>query len=172
MSGDSERTSNMKICGIDPSTTCSGVAILENGKLAAHEIFDMKKNRDAFNRIEIMIFELGDFIQKHKPDVVYVEDPNGKSVKIAKMISNVIGGIMYACYSVGCDFQVVTASQWRSALGIKLVKDGKRLEREGLKAEDIAWVHNMYGIKCGDDEADAICIANAGLLLYKSELFE
>ena len=162
----------MKICGIDPSTTCSGVAILEDGKLAVHEIFDMKKNRDAFNRTETMIFELGDFIQTHKPDVVYVEDPNGKSVKIAKMISNVIGGIMYACYVLGCDLEVLTASQWRSALGIRLTKGGKRLEREELKAEDIAWVQKKYGIKCGDDEADAICIANAGLLLYGNELFE
>lgn len=162
----------MKVCGIDPSTTCSGVAILDDGKLVAHEIFDMKKNRDTFDRIETMIFELGDFIQKHKPDVVYVEDPNGKSVKIAKMISNVIGGIMYACYVVGCRLAALTASQWRSALGIRLTKGDKHLTREELKAADIAWVQKRYGIKCGDDEADAICIANAGLLMCGNELFE
>lgn len=162
----------MKICGIDPSTTCSGAAIIDNGKLTVHEIFNLKKNRDTFDRIGTMIFELGDFIQKQKPDVVYVEDPNGKSAKIAKMISNVIGGIMYACYVIDCKLEVLTASQWRSVLGIKLADGGKHLTRTDLKKEDIAWVQNRYGIKCGDDEADAICIANAGLLLYESELFE
>ncbi len=172
MSGDSERTSNMKICGIDPSTTCSGAAIIDNGKLTVHEIFDLKKNRDTFDRIGTMIFELGDFIQKQKPDVVYVEDPNGKSAKIAKMISNVIGGIMYACYVCGCEFELLTASQWRSVLGIKLSSGGKHLTREELKKEDIAWVRDKYGIECGDDEADAICIANAGTLMQTSELFE
>lgn len=162
----------MKIIGIDPSTTCSGYALLDDGELVDHGIVDLKRNKNAIDRIENMIFELGDYIENNRPQFVYIEEPNGNNMKIARMISNVIGGIMYACYTSDAQFCKVSASEWRKAIGIPLVKDGIHLQRAQLKLEDIAWVKERYGFDCGDDEADAIGIANAAYLRQSETLFE
>lgn len=164
-----QEKTRLKICGVDPSTTCSGIALLEGDELVEHQILDMKKNKDTLDRTQNMIFELSDFISHYSPDIVYVEEPNGKSVKVVKLISNIIGGIMYACYCNDADFHVVTASGWRSTLGIPLTKNKTRLKRDELKAEDIRWVKEHYKFDCGDDEADAICIAHAGLIFQEND---
>ena len=38
----------MKVMGIDASTTCSGVAVIEDGNLVYHDIIDMKKILDVY----------------------------------------------------------------------------------------------------------------------------
>lgn len=162
----------MKIIGMDPSTTCSGYALLEDGELIDHGIVDLKRNKNSIDRIENMIFELGDYIRVNKPQVVCAEEPNGNNMKIARMISYVIGGIMGACYDVDAEFLYIKASEWRKLIGVPLVKNGVHLKREQLKPEDIAWVKERYGFDCGDDEADAIGIANAEFLRRSESLFE
>lgn len=160
----------MKICGIDASTTCSGFAIFEDGKLVRHEIIDMKKNRNTEERILEMMFELGDLIKTEKPDVLCIEDTwNKQNIETTKMLSNVIGAIMYVCYDLDCEFNKYLPSVWRSAIGLKLSEGKHKLTRPELKQEAIDYVNKTYGVKCNDDEAEAICIAEAGGVLHDGD---
>lgn len=165
----------MRIMGIDASTTCSGVAVIEDGKLIYHDAIDMKKNKDAEQRVKNMMSELGEIIKAYSPTAVYIEDSwNKQNIETTKMLSNLLGAVMYVCQDLGCEFTKLLPSAWRSLTGIKMVgKGGTHLKRTELKQEAVSKVKKNYKIDCGDDEAEAICIAEAGWLSQDSEcLFE
>jgi Holliday junction resolvasome RuvABC endonuclease subunit len=165
----------MRVIGIDASTTCSGVAVIDDGDLIYHGIIDMKKNKDSDQRIMNMISELGAIIKEYAPAAVYIEDSwNKKNIETTKMLSNVLGAVMYVCQDCKCAFTKLLPSVWRSLTGIKMVgKNGTRLKRDELKQAAVNKVKRTYKINCGDDEAEAICIAEAGWLSQNSEsLFE
>lgn len=164
----------MRVMGIDASTTCSGVAVIEDGKLIYHDVIDMKKNKDAEQRVMKMMSELGTMIMDYSPNALYIEDSwNKQNIETTKMLSNVLGAVMYVCQDIKCDFTKLLPSAWRSLTGIKLTsKNGTKLKREELKQEAVDRVKKVYMIDCGDDEAEAICIAEAGWLSESSDLFE
>ena len=60
-------------------------------------------------------------------------------------------------------------SEWRSACGIRT---GKGIKREELKLEDIRFVEEKFNIKVNDDEADAIGIGYAYILLNNKIIWE
>ena len=71
------------------------------------------------------------------------------------------------CPECGAVLQRITSAHVWKCSGMKFddfkVKHGKKCverdEREALKEASIAFVKAEYGIECGDDEADAICLA-------------
>lgn len=164
----------MRVMGIDASTTCSGVAVIEDGKLIYHDVIDMKRNKDAEQRVMKMMSELGTMIMDYSPNALYIEDSwNKQNIETTKMLSNVLGAVMYVCQDIKCDFTKLLPSAWRSLTGIKLTsKNGTKLKRDELKQEAVDRVKKVYKIDCGDDEAEAICIAEAGWLSESSDLFE
>lgn len=173
--GVTKRETLMKVMGIDASTTCSGVAVIKDGELIYHDAINMKSNKNAEQRVRNMMSELGAMIKEYSPDAVYIEDSwNKQNIETTKMLSNVLGAVMYVCQECGCEFIKLLPSAWRSIAGIKMVgKNGSHLKRDELKQEAIKKVKKNYKIICGDDEAEAICIAEAGWLSQDSEvLFE
>lgn len=163
----------MRIMGIDASTTCSGVAVIDDGELLYHDIINMKSNKDTDQRIRDMMWKLGEKINLFRPDALYIEDSwNKQNVETTKMLSNILGAVMYVCQEVGCSFTKILPSAWRKITGIKLcAKNGSHLKREELKQEAVSRVKKVYKIDCNDDEAEAICIAEAGWLSQADDLF-
>ena len=163
----------MRIMGIDASTTCSGVAVIDDGKLVYHDIINMKSNKDTDQRVKDMMCELGKKIKEYSPTALYIEDSwNKQNVETTKMLSNILGAVMYVCQEVGCTFTKILPSAWRSLTGIKLcTKNGSHLKRNELKQEAVSRVKKIYKIDCNDDEAEAICIAEAGWLSQSEDLF-
>ena len=168
------RCLTMRIAGIDASTSCTGVAINDNGKLIYHNKIDMKNNKDAENRMLNMMYEIGKFIKEYSPDVVYVEDSwNKQNIETTKMLSNIIGAIMYVCRENNIKFIKILPSSWRKTIGITLAEGKVKVKRYKLKDEAVNKVFETHGIKCGDDEAEGICIADAGYLLQQGvDLFD
>ena len=163
----------MKVIGIDASTTCTGIAVIEDGELIYHGIVDMKKNKDAYNRVMNMMEEIGVFILNANPDAVYIEDSwNKQNIETTKMLSNIVGAVMYVCKSNKISFTKLIPSTWRSIVGIALNKNGKKVERDEFKKEAIKRVKRIYKIDCNDDEAEGICIAEAGWILQENNLFD
>lgn len=53
---------------------------------------------------------------------------------------------------------MLTASSWRSRIGIHT---GRGVKRQELKKLDISYVLENYGISANDDVCDAICLKDA-----------
>lgn len=164
----------MRIIGIDASTTCSGIAVIDDGNLIYHTIINMKANKNTDQRVKNMMWELGKIIKEYNPNALYIEDSwNKQNIETTKMLSNILGAVMYICQELGCSFTKYIPSTWRSMVGIKLDDGhGNKVKRDDLKKEAITRVKKIHKISCGDDEAEAICIAEAGWLSQSNDLFE
>ena len=63
----------------------------------------------------------------------------------------------------GCEFNTIRPTSWRKQLSFS---QGKNIKRDQLKEQSVKYVSDNYGLNVGDDEADAICIADAVIKLY------
>lgn len=173
----------VRMAACDTSTTRSGVAIYENGKLKSWKLFDYSKIKDLEERTGKMCTALLSFLGDQKPELLYIEMPRGKkNVEVVRKLTMVIGAVYGWCLLNNCYFEQIPPSSWRMYLP-DFSQGG--LEREDLKSEGIALVKKKYGIEVpSDDVSDAILIGEAMIWKYKgaeetkrkrtddSELFE
>ena len=101
------------------------------------------------------------------PDVVFIEETymaqNAQTTKILTKLQ----GVVYAwCLVNNAKFYTIRPTQWRKALGFVQNKNVKRKE---LKQQSIDYVGKNYRLKVTDDEADAICIADAAIKILKEK---
>ena len=153
----------MKIMGIDSSSKKTGIAIKNNHHLKEHFLVDYSKVKDYDRRFPQMVQNIEKHITELKPDVVYVEDTWEKNqgfnnVATLKKLSYILGAIRHICLTNNTPFNLIFPSEWRSTIGMQTGK----LNREELKQLAIDYVYERYGIKGDDNEAEAICIADAG----------
>lgn len=103
-------------------------------------------------------------LEIYKPDILYIEETyaavNPQTTKILTRLQ----GIVYAwCMNHECEFNTICPSLWRKQLNFI---QGKGTKRNQLKEQSVKYVLDAYGLNVGDDEADAICIADAVIKLY------
>lgn len=169
----------MKIISIDASTKSSGIACFENKKLLKYECLTAS-SENLFKRIEIMVKKINDFLEKEENiDYIIMEEVvpeatgSDQRVKMNKSIKT-YKALMYLQGEVAklinnkypkTKLEFIYPSEWRSQCGIK---QSKGIKRDTLKANDIAYVYNNFGIKVNDDIADSICIG-LGWLYKKDE---
>lgn len=161
----------MRIVGIDASTKSSGIALLSgDGKLIDHKLIKCN-DKDKKVRINKMIISLCEVLDEWQPHFLFMEDAWNKiNVETSKMLMMIVGGINHWCLENNCEFEKVIPSSWRKVVGIKT---GKGVKREELKQSSIEYVNKEYNISVGDDEADAIGLANYGYFnIYGTEIFE
>ena len=158
--GSGYKIMGVKFMTIDGSTTKTGVAYFCNGKYKKHYLLDYSKNKDIDQRFETMVIELWKLLNKHKPDIIYMEDiymaNNAKTVRILTRLQ----GAVYAwCLQNGCEFNTIAPTSWRKLLGFKQGQETRKL----MKQQSVQYIYDTYKIEVSDDEADAICIADAVL---------
>ena len=159
----------MRFCGIDASTSSTGFAILDDGKLVFQTTISLKNIKDQQTRINQMMVSLGHLIKEYNPDCLFVEDSWKASTEVTKLLSYIIGAIMYICIATNTGFNKLRPSSWRKAAG---VEQGKK-KREELKKEAIERVKKEFNIDVGDDAAEAILIAKAAFILTdEGRIFE
>ena len=152
----------VRIIGVDASTSRTGLSLFEDGKLVKYKVIDLKNIKNADVRIPQMMVGIADVLHRWNGDSLYVEDSwCAANVEVTKMLSNIIGAIMYVCESTGCGFNKFRPNEWRKVVGLTL---GKK-KRAELKAEAIQYVKETYGMEVGDDEAEAICIGEAASIV-------
>lgn len=159
----------MKMIACDTSTKKSGIALYENGKLKDYKLIDYSEEKNTEERIVKMITTLLLYIDKEKPKVIYCETPQGHggNVKLARMLSTIIGAIEGWCCLNDCYFEQMNPSVWR-----KYIPDFNQggLSRPELKARGIVMVKELYGIDVeSDDVSDAILIGQAMINRYSKE---
>ncbi len=160
----------VRIIGVDASTSRTGLSLFEDGKLVKYEVIDLTHIKHADVRIPQMMVGIADILQHWNGDCLFVEDSwSSANVEVTKMLSNVIGAMMYVCESTGCGFNKFRPSEWRKIVGLPM---GKK-KRAELKAEAVQYVKETYGIDVKDDEAEAICIGEAASIVTENgEIFE
>lgn len=156
-----------KLITIDGSTNKSGIAYFCNGKYKTHHLLDYSKNKIIDSRFKSMSKGIWELLNTYKPNIVYMEETyTAKNPQTTKFLT-ILQGVVYTwCMNNECEFNTIRPTQWRKQL---FFTQGKGIKREQLKEQSINYVLENYNIKVSDDEADAICIADAVLKLYENK---
>jgi len=153
----------MNILAIDASTKASGIAVFQDKKLIYYTCITAGST-NLFARIDKMIVGIEEIILKYKINYVYIESVYPEDVHNNQSVFDALkylqGFILHLLNKYNIKHTFLGASEWRSKCGIHT---GRGIKREILKAKDIQFVQQQFGIKVNDDIADAICIGCAGL---------
>lgn len=154
----------IKLVTIDGSTQKTGIAYFCNGKYVEHILLDFSKDKNMENRFESMSKEIWKTLDVYRPNIIYIEETYMANNPQTSKILTRLQGIIYAwCFNNDCEFNTIRPTSWRKQLNFQ---QGKNVKREQLKKQSIEYVKNNYGLEVMDDEADAICIADAVVKMY------
>ena len=149
-----------RILALDASTNITGYSVYDNKELIGYGVFKTNENNDVTERINEMKHWLEKMIDEHKPDFLGCENIQlqtyGKGqaqVELYRKLANLQGVILDTCFEKDLYCDLVYATEWRRAFGI-----GEGTGRENKKRQAQDKVFTWYGLKCTQDEADAICI--------------
>ena len=116
------------------------------------------------NRFESMSKEIWKTLDVYRPNIIYIEETYMANNPQTSKILTRLQGVVYAwCFNNNCEFNTIRPTQWRKQLNFQ---QGKNVKREQLKAQSLQYIIENYGLEVTDDEADAICIADAVLKMY------
>ena len=148
---------------LDLSTKSTGWSVFENKKLIKYGCITATST-NVWHRIDKMISELEQIIQKYSFSYVYIEDVYPEDVKgnltVWKTLTYLQGFVLHLLDKYNLKHTFFTASEWRAKCGIHT---GRGIKRESLKFQDIAFVKNQFGIEVNDDMADAIALGFAAV---------
>ena len=154
----------IKLVTIDGSTQKTGIAYFCNGKYVEHVLLDFSKDKNMENRFESMSKEIWKKLDDYIPNIIYIEETYMANNPQTSKILTRLQGVVYAwCFNNDCEFNTIRPTSWRKQLNFQ---QGKNVKREQLKIQSIEYIKNNYGLEVTDDEADAICIADAVVKMY------
>lgn len=153
----------MVILGIDSSTSSTGWGVIDtkfNDNLILIDYGAIKPNKklETIDRIIYISRELRRILQDFKPELIVIEEMNvTRNMKTIRALSGLLTEIEVMLRNRQALYVKMTPSEWRKKVGIKCKND-----REMLKKASVDYVFEKYNENVSDDEADAICIAEAG----------
>ena len=145
----------------------SGLAYFCNGKYKAHHLLDYSKDKNMESRFESMAKGIWTLLDMYRPNIIYIEETymanNAKTMRILTRLQ----GVVYAwAMNHGCEFNTITPVSWRKQLSFA---QGNKVKRTELKKQSVEYIKTKYDINVTDDEADAICIADAVLKMFEKK---
>lgn len=157
--------SDTVLCGIDSSTTRTGVSCYINGVYKDCVLIDHKDCKELDLRTSLMINSIIEQLDKYKPDIIVIEDDwNKNNAQTTKALSEIIGAVHGYSISNKIYFHKMLPATWRSYLGFDI---GNK-KREELKQMAIDYVDKKYNLKVNDDTAESCCIAEALINYYNA----
>ncbi len=165
-----------RFVSIDSSTTKTGMAYFEDGVLKEYCLLNHEKNKDIDSRINEMILDIAEQLQRWKPVCVSIEMPKGGgfgkrpqdkafyNVELTRKLAEILGAVRLWCVWKKRDYMEIMPSEWRKWLGMP---QGDK-KRGQLKELSIQYVKDTLGIDVGDDVADAICQGWAVINYYNN----
>lgn len=153
----------MVILGIDSSTTSTGWGVIDNKfdnelRLIDYGSIKPPKQLETIDRIIYISRELRRILQDFKPELIVIEEMNvTRNMNTIRALAGLITEIEVMLRNRQALYVKMTPSEWRKKVGIKCKND-----RKMLKKASIEYVRERYKEKVTDDEADAVCIAEAG----------
>ncbi len=158
---------SVKLITIDGSTMKTGMAYFCNGKYKAHHLLDYSKDKNMENRFESMSKGIWSILDIYRPNIIYIEETYmGNNAQTMKVLTK-LQGVVYAwCMNHDCEFNTIRPTQWRKQLKFN---QGKSVKRNELKEQSVKYIFDNYELNVSDDEADAICIADAVLKIFSGD---
>ena len=170
------------ICGLDISTSITGVTILDKaGKIVHNEAWDLRKFKNFFQKAKFVRSSITLLSEKYDIDEVYIEQSlqafrsgfsSAKTLSTLSRFNGVVSWLMYE--HTGHVPQYLSAASARKACGIKIPKgeNAKKKVVEFLLDNEPRFVvqYTKYGNfkpECFD-KADSIVIAKAGFICQQS----
>lgn len=156
---------SIKLITIDGSTQKSGIAYFCNGKYKAHHLLDYSKDKNIDSRFNKMSNGIWSLLDIYKPNIIYMEETyTARNPQTTKVLTR-LQGVVYAwCMTHECEFNTIRPTQWRKCLNFS---QGKNIKRDMLKEQSIQYVLDNFELTVNDDEADAICIADAAVKMFE-----
>lgn len=130
----------MTILILDPSSTCTGYAIMSDRKNArgryslmdAGRLMPERAKDPANDRIRAMVREILNISAEHRPDRIVVEDTSGKIARHGRgrgmngaglaIYGKAVGWILGACYSTGIEVVPILENEWTRGIS----KEGRQ----------------------------------------------
>lgn len=146
------------ILALDQSTRVSGWAFYD-GELVDFGHWE-NTHEDLAIRINKLCQQIQSKIDIYEPELIIIENIQMQhgDVQTFQKLAQVQGAIMNLCVENEIDYKLVYPSEWRKECNFL---KGNDLKRENQKKIAQQWVKDTYGMKCTQDEADAICIGFA-----------
>ena len=144
------------LLALDQASITTGYAIFKDGKYSSHGKFSFDDHDIGMRLVKIRnkVLELireNDITEIAFEDIQYQERVMN-NVQTFKTLAEVYGVIQETLTELGLKYTIVSASTWKSTLGIK----GANRPEQKRNAQQ--YVINTYNIKPTQDECDAICI--------------
>lgn len=149
------------ILALDQASKTSGYSVFKDGKLHAYGKFTFE-DADLGERLCKIKNKILELINEYDIDELIFEDIQlqnnvTQNVQTFKILAEVYGLIDQMASELKIPHRSYLASSWKSQLGIK-GKDRAEQKRNAQK-----YVMSTYGVKCTQDEADAICIGDCAV---------
>lgn len=153
---------DMKILAFDQATQKTGYAVFDDTDLYKHGLIDLSKEKDTWERMQMMRSRIDDIIKRTKPSVVIIEGvAMQRNPQVLIELGRLQGFVMSSAFSRDIPVTIYLPTTWRKAVGIK---QGGGIKREQLKAQAVDLVQEAYGITAQEDEVEAIAIGMAYLI--------
>lgn len=159
-----------KLLALDQASRITGWSYFEDNELKEFGKFTADDD-DIGERLYFIRDKVQELIQKYDINEVAFEDIQLQgnvvnNVQTFKVLAEVFGIIYELVTELKIPHTAVLSGTWKSTLGIK----GRT--RPDQKRNAQAYVQQTYGIKCTQDEADAICIGAHMTKQSKAEILE
>ena len=159
---------DIRLVSIDGSTQKTGIAYFCNGKYIEHILLDFSKDKNMENRFESMSKAIWQKLDEYRPNIIYIEETYMANNPQTSKILTRLQGVIYAwCINNTCEFNTIRPTSWRRCLNFQ---QGKNIKRQQLKEQAIKYVLENYKLEVTDDEADAICIADAIIKTFSGDV--
>ena len=149
---------DIKLMGLDTSSSKTGYSIFVNGEYSSSEVIDFHKEKNSDVRLNKMCISLLYTLNKEQPNIVVAEmTVVTRNTAAQRMLTMILGVIYGWCVVRNVEFIMLRPAEWRALIS----KEKKGRKREELKAWSIKTVKEKYGIDVSDDESDAILIGQS-----------
>lgn len=166
------------ICGLDISTSITGVTLLDNsGKIVYNEAWDTRKFKDFFSKAEFIRRKVTFLTEKYEIDEVYIEQSlqsfrsgfsSAKTLSSLSRFNGVVSWLMFQHTRIKPEY--LSATSARKSCGIKVPRGtkAKKVVIDFLLDNEPQFMveYTRYGNVKPEcfDKADSIIIARAGYI--------
>ena len=140
----------MKVCGLDLSTTSSGISVIEDGKIIYNELISPNKKDSMFDRMIYTQKEIEKVLKKYQIKYVGVEDVAisvSRNAKTCHDLLFLVGMICGLCNTCNINWKIFLPTHWRKVVGLYKEKQTREeLRREYQKEKGISFANKIFGL--------------------------